>query len=132
LSDFAAMTAQAHLAQLIISGSPNTVYVDNIYLYSTTTGTEDNLTPDDFALKQNFPNPFNPATTIHYSLVESGHVTLKLFNIKGQEVATLVDESAAAGEYTYSLNAGDLVAGTYLYALTAGNQTLVKKMVLIK
>ena len=92
----------------------------------------DNVVPDDFALKQNYPNPFNPSTTIRYSLIESGHVVLKLFNIRGQEVTTLVNGMASPGEYAYYLDASDLAAGTYLYAITAGNQTIVKKMVLIK
>ncbi|MBC8191554.1 MAG: T9SS type A sorting domain-containing protein, partial [FCB group bacterium] len=92
----------------------------------------DNVVPDNFALKQNYPNPFNPSTTIRYSLIESGQVVLKLFNIRGQEVATLVNAMASPGEYAYYLDASDLAAGTYLYAITAGNQTIVKKMVLIK
>jgi len=78
------------------------------------------------------PNPFNPSTTIRYDLLESGSVVLKLFNIQGQELATLVDTIARSGEYVYHLNAADLPAGVYLCSLTAGNQTLVNKMVLIR
>ena len=92
----------------------------------------DNVVPDDFALRQNYPNPFNPSTTIEYSIVQSGHVTLKVFNITGQEVITLVDAIANPGTYTTSFNANHLAAGTYFYSLTAGNQNTVKKMVLIK
>lgn len=79
-----------------------------------------------------WPNPFNPSTTIRYELLESGPVVLKLFNIQGQELATLVDTIAPSGENLYYLNAADLPAGVYLCSLTAGNQSLVNKMVLIK
>lgn len=112
-----------------------TIYWDNIYFHSNAVAIDtepEGLLPHDFALEQNFPNPFNPSTTIRYSLVESGHVVLKLFNINGQEHATLVDAMAGAGQYAYYLNAGDLAAGVYLYSLTTGNQLRVKKMVLIK
>jgi len=78
------------------------------------------------------PNPFNPSTTIHYELLESGSVVLKLFNIQGQELATLVDTIARSGEYVYHLNADYLPAGVYVCSLIAGNQTHTRKMVLIK
>jgi len=79
-----------------------------------------------------WPNPFNPSTTIHYGLLESGRIVLKLFNINGQEFATLVDVIAGPGEYSYSLKATELAAGIYLTSLTSGHQTIVEKMVLIK
>lgn len=113
-------------------GSTN-VYFDNWYFFTTTVGVDDLvMLPLKSSLEQNFPNPFNPSTTIRYSLAVSEHVTLKLFNINGQELAMLVDGVASAGEHSYYLNAGDLAAGTYLYSLTTGSKTRVKKMVLIK
>ncbi len=137
--DFSSLIGSAYSKIVIIPDfdftprtQDNIVYLDNISFNSTTTGIEDNQIPDNFALKQNYPNPFNPSTTIRYSLIESGQVVLKLYNITGQEVATLVDAMSSAGEYSYYFNASDLAAGTYLYSLTAGNQTIVKKMVLIK
>ncbi len=108
------------------------VYLDNLYFYSTTTGVDNNLLPENIVLKQNYPNPFNPATTLQYSLNKSGHVVLKLYNINGQELVTLVDKMAGSGEYNYYFDASGVAAGTYFYSLTAGNQSIVKKMVLIK
>ena len=123
----------ADVFQFKVEGN-GTIYWDNLYFHSNPVSVDDGaeLLPQEFALEQNFPNPFNPSTTIRYSLVESGHVVLKLFNINGQEVTTLVDEMAGSGEYIYNLNAGNLAAGTYLYSLTVGQQSSVKKMVLIK
>jgi len=108
------------------------IWFDNWYFYSTTTGVEENLVPEHFALQQNFPNPFNPSTTIRYSLIETRHVVLKLYSINGQEVATLVNAMASSGEYSYHFDASHLAAGTYIYSLTAGSRTEVQKMVLIK
>ena len=134
LSDFTNMTAQAHLAQLIISGTPNTVFVDNVFFYYTTTGVEDGAAslPQAFALEQNFPNPFNPSTTIRFNLEQSDAVQLKLYNVMGQQVASLYDGQAAAGQHSLTFNADAMAAGTYFYVLSAGEQRSVRKMVLIK
>ena len=109
------------------------VWLDNWFFHDLNqVGIDDNMIPDEFALSQNYPNPFNPSTTINYSIVESGHVTLKLYNITGQEVVTLIDGEAAPGFYSTNFDASHLATGTYFYALTAGNERSVKKMVLIK
>jgi subtilisin family serine protease len=91
-----------------------------------------NQTPVVFALEQNYPNPFNPSTVINYSIPTSGNVTIKVYDILGNEVKTLVNENKAPGNYSITFDAKGLPSGVYLYKLTAGNYTSVKKLVLIK
>lgn len=88
--------------------------------------------PVTYALDQNFPNPFNPSTTIRYQLPTDGFVTLKVYDIIGSEVATLVNQEKAAGKYEASFNASHLASGVYLYKIQVGNFTDTKKMILIK
>jgi hypothetical protein len=85
-----------------------------------------------FSLNQNYPNPFNPTTTIKYSIPEMSKVSLTLFNLLGEEVATLVNEEKVAGYYTVEFNASSLSSGVYFYRLQAGSFTETKKMVLMK
>ncbi|HZW38684.1 MAG TPA: right-handed parallel beta-helix repeat-containing protein [Ignavibacteriaceae bacterium] len=94
-------------------------------------GNSNNL-PDHFELGQNYPNPFNPSTSIRYALPTSMMVTLKVYNILGKEVATLVNEEKAAGYYEVNFNASNLASGTYIYQLQTGNNVDVKKMILMK
>lgn len=89
-------------------------------------------TPEVFALHQNFPNPFNPATVIRYSIPGSGHVSLKVFDILGNETATLVNEVKHAGTFTQEWNAAGMPSGLYFYRLTSGNLVSTKKMLLVK
>jgi hypothetical protein len=88
--------------------------------------------PTAFALHQNYPNPFNPVTEIKYDVPTNAHVTLKVFNVLGAEVATLVDADQNANFYTVSWDAKDLASGVYFCTLTAGDFKAVKKMVLLK
>jgi hypothetical protein len=88
--------------------------------------------PKEFALSQNFPNPFNPSTTIKYDLPLDTRVSLKVFNILGQEVATLVNEEQKAGYRSAEWNAGNVASGVYFYRLEAGHFTQVRKMLLTK
>jgi len=85
-----------------------------------------------FKLQQNFPNPFNPATAIEFSLAQSEFVTLRIYNILGELVSTLVSERLAAGKYEYEWDAGKFAGGVYLYRLQAGEYVEVKKMLLMK
>jgi hypothetical protein len=85
-----------------------------------------------YALAQNYPNPFNPSTRIVYSVPEKVRVTLKIFNILGQEVATLVDNELAKGTYVSLFEARRFASGVYFYRLEAGKFTDVKKMLLLK
>ncbi|MCK6606321.1 MAG: T9SS type A sorting domain-containing protein [Ignavibacteriaceae bacterium] len=88
--------------------------------------------PADFTLNQNYPNPFNPSTNINFSVPFRSQVQLKIFNVVGNEIATLVNEVMDAGNYNYSFDAGSLPSGVYFYKMTAGNITLTRKMVLMK
>jgi len=80
----------------------------------------------------NFPNPFNPTTNISYSLAEDGYVSLKVYNILGKEVATLVNEVKPAGNYSVLFNASNLPSGVYIYTLQTSGQSLTRKMLLLR
>ena len=88
--------------------------------------------PDMFSLSQNYPNPFNPSTNINFSIPKSSFVTLKVFNIMGKEISSLVNENLNPGVYSFDFNAEDLASGIYFYKLTAGEFSEVKKMTMIK
>ncbi|HKK46412.1 MAG TPA: T9SS type A sorting domain-containing protein [Balneolaceae bacterium] len=88
--------------------------------------------PAQYKLAHNYPNPFNPRTTINYELPEASEVTLEIYNILGRRVATLVDKRQKAGRYTIQFRADYLASGVYLYRLKAGDFTKVRKMILIK
>jgi Secretion system C-terminal sorting domain len=86
----------------------------------------------NFNLEQNYPNPFNPSTKINYTIPQQSFVSLKVYDILGNEVATLMNGDKSAGTYQVNFNAADLPSGIYFYRLTAGNYTSVKKMTLLK
>jgi hypothetical protein len=90
------------------------------------------LTPNDYNLSQNYPNPFNPSTTINFTLPNNEFVTLKVYNVLGSEVATLVNQQLTAGSYKFDFNASNLASGIYLYELKAGSYSQIKKMNLLK
>ena len=101
--------------------------------YSQVTSVEnDELVPAEFSLEQNYPNPFNPSTKISWQSPVSSHQTLKVYDILGYEVATLVDEYREAGFYEIKFDASNLSSGVYIYRLHADNHSFVKKMTLIK
>jgi hypothetical protein len=93
---------------------------------------EQELLPQEFRLEQNYPNPFNPATVISYQLPVSGNITLKIYDILGNEVATLVNEIKPAGSYKVEFNAKDFSSGVYFYRIQAGPFNQIKKMILLK
>jgi hypothetical protein len=88
--------------------------------------------PDKFTLSQNYPNPFNPTTQIEYSIPQKGFVTLKVYNLLGQEVATLFNGLQNAGNYVLSFNGEGLASGVYFYRLQSGNISTTKKLILMK
>ena len=88
--------------------------------------------PVSYELGQNYPNPFNPSTTINFSIPQSGLVTMKIFNILGQEVAELVNEVRNAGFHSVSFDASDLTSGMYIYKIQSGNFSATRKMMLVK
>ncbi|HTX20006.1 MAG TPA: T9SS type A sorting domain-containing protein [Bacteroidota bacterium] len=88
--------------------------------------------PNSFELSQNYPNPFNPSTEINYTIPKGAVVTLKVYDILGKEVATLVNQYQSASSYKVTLNGASLSTGVYFYKLVAGNLTMTKKMLLLK
>ncbi len=91
------------------------------------------LLPTEFSLEQNYPNPFNPATTIQFSIVENSSVTLAVYSLTGELLQKLLDsEELGAGVYEVNFDASKFASGTYIYTLRDGNQTISKKMLLIK
>ncbi len=90
------------------------------------------MVPATYALEQNFPNPFNPTTTINYRLAQTGHVTLTVFDVLGREVMKLVNGVEVAGNHTVQLNGTHLASGMYMYKIESGSFTSVKKMMFLK
>ena len=88
--------------------------------------------PEEFELGQNFPNPFNPSTNINFSVPEESFVNLKVYNVQGEEIATLVNENLSTGAYKVDWDASNLPSGVYVYNLIAGETFLSKKMLLMK
>jgi hypothetical protein len=88
--------------------------------------------PMAYELSQNYPNPFNPSTTIQFSLPTQDVVTLKIFNVLGQEVMTLLSEKMGAGKHVVKFDASKLTSGVYLYQVSAGKFVETKKMILLK
>ena len=88
--------------------------------------------PAEYILLQNYPNPFNPATTIRYQLPERSFVSIKVFDILGKEVATLVNEEKPVGSYEVQFKGNSLTSGIYFYQLKAGDYSETKKMIFLK
>jgi len=106
---------------------------------SSVTSSEETIPsiPNDFSLSQNYPNPFNPTTKIKYTIPsnvrgEMSSVLLKVYDVLGNEVATLINEVKPSGSYEVEFKAGELSSGIYLYKLVIGSSVLTKKMILIK
>ena len=119
-----------------LAGNLDGWYIDNVkisvYAAVAIAVEEEAIQPIVFNLEQNYPNPFNPTTTIKYSIPKQSYVMLKMFDILGREVATLVNEEKPAGTYEVSWEAKNLASGVYFYKIITGIYTAVKKMVLIK
>ena len=88
--------------------------------------------PASFELMQNYPNPFNPTTNIRYDIPKAAKVTLKIYDILGREVKTLVNTIQSPGQYTVAFNAQDLASGVYFYQIHAGSFVATKKLMLVK
>jgi hypothetical protein len=93
---------------------------------------EKNTTVKSYSLSQNYPNPFNPSTTIRYSIPQAGRVTLKVFNVLGKEISTLVNEEKNQGSYEVKFDASQLASGIYFYQIESGSFRQVNKMLLLK
>ena len=105
---------------------------DGSFSYSGVVEIELNLVPGKFQLAQNFPNPFNPSTSIHYTVGNRQFLTLKVFDLLGREIQTLVNEEKPAGVYEAEFDASNLPSGVYFYQLKAGSFVTTKKMILMK
>jgi hypothetical protein len=118
----------------ITTGSLQATRPNVCFVYQTGTGNGNNIStlPSKFDLSQNYPNPFNPVTKINYAVPVKGFVTMKIYNILGKEVATLVSDSKEPGYYSVDYNASTLSSGVYYYKLESGTFSDVKKMMLIK
>ena len=93
---------------------------------------DDKQLPSEFSLEQNFPNPFNPSTTINFTLPEKEIVILKIYDVMGEEVAVLLNEEQPAGLHSVEFDASKLASGTYYYKLQAGSNIETRKMMLLK
>lgn len=113
---------QYRLKQIDFDGSVNYSYAIEVEVG----------TPMTFELSQNFPNPFNPTTTISYRIPENSAVTLKIFDVTGTEVMTLVNQKQEAGSYTINFDATNFASGMYIYKIEAGKYSAIKKMMLMK
>jgi hypothetical protein len=113
-----------------------TFYLDDLSFSNSTEVKGMDNSPFRFELAQNYPNPFNPSTTINYSIPKQSFVSLKIYNLLGQEVATLVNEEKSAGNYkvnfSTSLIGSYFASGVYVYRLAAGDLVQTKKMMLLK
>jgi len=104
----------------------------NIYYIIVNVESTNPNTPNDFSLSQNYPNPFNPTTSLQYAIGSRQFVTLKVYDLLGREIATLVNEEKPAGEYEVEFDASGLTSGIYFYQLKAGQFSETKKMVLLR
>jgi hypothetical protein len=92
----------------------------------------DDPTALSYSISQNYPNPFNSVTHIRYTISQNGNVSLKVFDILGDEISTLVNNYHASGEYDVIFKADNLTSGIYFYTLISGNYTATKKLILLK
>jgi len=115
-----------------ISGTINLSYASLTQIVNATPVENENNFPEDFVLFQNYPNPFNPVTLIKYNVPYPTNVSIKVFDVLGNEIALLVNENKSAGGYEVTFNASNLSSGIYFYKLITGNVTQSKKMILMK
>ena len=119
------------LSNLFASKGEGVSEVGSLSSIATDVNISNNL-PTEYSLEQNHPNPFNPTTTINYTLPGEGHVTLKIYDIQGNEIKTLVNETKAAGYYNVVFDASNLSSGLYFYSIRSGDFLSTKKMLLLK
>jgi Secretion system C-terminal sorting domain len=125
------LTFNSSIGDVTSAFSHNANFIDIQWPGTTAVDDEMNI-PVDFALSQNHPNPFNPSTTISFTLTANQFVTLKIFNSLGEEISTLVNDNLTQGSHSINFNSNGLSSGLYLYRLESGSQVLVRKMMLLK
>ena len=141
----------ADTLKIVISFTPDTArpYSDTLYIMSnasnpltevplsgngsiTAVSQNNSSMPNNYGISQNYPNPFNPTTVINYQLPVNSFVTLKIYDVIGREVVTLVSGNQNTGYYHVTFNAADLTSGVYFYRLQAGTYSETKKLLLLK
>jgi len=129
------IATRGNVAGVFNGGAPASLE-DVYFLRSTVTFTSINTisteVPAKYSLSQNYPNPFNPATSIKFAITKAGFVSLKIYDLTGREISSLVNENLSAGTYNYAYNAANLSSGIYFYTLKADGFSETKKMMLIK
>jgi len=139
--DYGTRTAYVIPRAMAISADGLTMYLGTFstgtpgvqkFTRQTATSLPVDETPTGFALSQNYPNPFNPSTRISFSIPQAGEVTLKVYDMLGREVATLVNGTMAAGTHSATFDASGMSSGIYLYELRSGNTRITNKMTLMK
>jgi hypothetical protein len=135
--DWAVALALDDAGNVYVTGSSSiplgSIYTTVKYVQiPSSTGDGNTHIPVSFKLRQNYPNPFNPATTIRYDLPTAEYVTLRVYDILGREVATLVNKRQTAGSYSIRFDANQLSSGLYFYKITAGSFNKTRKMVVMK
>jgi hypothetical protein len=113
-------------------GSGTGTYSSRLCQSTVGVGNNNQQVPNVYSLSQNFPNPFNPATEIKFSIPGQSFVKLVVYDINGNEVATLVNNEKPAGNYSVKFDATNFASGIYFYKLTAGSFESTKKMALVK
>jgi len=132
------ITANTSVLSLLVSGSDLVAGTANLGVWkrplSEITGLERRTdeVPEGYSLQQNYPNPFNPSTVISYHLPVVVHVTVKVYDVLGRDVATLVNERQGPGDHSVTLNAAQLSSGVYFCRLQAGTYRGVKKLMLVR
>lgn len=119
--------SSANGSSSILSG-----FLTNYSIIITDIKDDHQIIPTVYKLNQNYPNPFNPSTIINYQIPEEGFITLKVYDIIGKEVKTLINENKPAGSYNVKFDASDLSSGIYIYRIRANNFVQSRKMLLIK
>jgi len=104
----------------------------NFFEYTVSVKEEGKETPSNFSLMQNYPNPFNPSTIISWQLAVGSHVSLKVYDVLGNEVATLVNEQKVPGKYQVEFDGSKLASSIYFYKLQTSNFSAIKKMILLR
>jgi len=123
------------VSSLALAGD-GTIYAGTdggVYVYQSVTSVDQPAAaPEEFSLQQNYPNPFNPTTAIRFQIADPGLVTLRIYDLLGQEIATLLNEELEPGVYTRNWDASGVTSGVYYYRLQAGNAVESRKMVLVR
>jgi hypothetical protein len=122
-------TGRVYLSNAIFYFTPPFLFQGEV---SSTGVRESESLPEKFDLKQCYPNPFNPSTTISFNLPTKSFVSLKVFDLTGREVATIVSEEMSAGSYSKQWNAANMSSGVYFYRLQTGSISITKKLIFLK